>query len=628
MATDKTDTTDTKLTTESKSISFDIYGILAQSRQNHGVDTDDFNVYRNYLTKQLSILRKRLKLQCLDTQNSKSQQNTNAQQNKIKRDIAKKIKSGKYKPKIDPNWNRKYKRYDNKPKDITWKNREIRVSDLSKNPQSLLISLYLCERAWAYSVSIYEEYDEDNKRKYHHSNSRLRKAIAYALSLFNTLKALLSTDTCTVATSTLCQSFGYLSWVRSMYYLQTEQIEASYEEYLKCIQISPNKSGIACLETNMNEKLAYFKENIDKQRRISIDTAVTQFIQDFKVNELGIQQIEKKEDETEETKDETSVYVELDKHKVMVPAIGNVRQLMKELYEKIDALRAKCEGKMSSFKKETLLTSIVLTIDDALRLIQTEAKRRESGSDVFVIEKYLLFEKLRFSVCRQWFWMRNKKGGNTDEMLYQLAVLSEVQIENLDELSSICDVSDFEGFVTQTDILRNLFEISRKYYIAKIHFVSFENYLNAYHLFEHHVIGQSNAFIDKLEDKWDNTMDHAYSHKMYDFTPWIEIEKAKEMMQRISIDSQRLSMTAKAKHVLSRENPIRIQLQKKGDEVELKLADLKPKLYPLLMKPIMIDIAWNYVDYQVVLDLDKPQAQKKEPKQQSSSWFGSIFGGK
>ena len=49
--------------------------------------------------------------------------------------------------------------------------------------KALEIPLFLAERAWSYSRELYGQYDEDHKRKIHHSNSRLRKAIEFSRQL-------------------------------------------------------------------------------------------------------------------------------------------------------------------------------------------------------------------------------------------------------------------------------------------------------------------------------------------------------------------------------------------------------------------------------------------------------------
>eukprot|EP01084_Bolivina_argentea_P090391 162903_1 len=260
-------------------ISFDIYKEISLLRNKHGVSTEDYDIYRHYLSKQLSILRKKLKLQCLDLRNSKSQQKNNAIQNKRKKEQERK-KTWKNKTNKIEKRNNKYKLNKNRyKKENKYKNREVCIKDLELklNTESfgecLLIQLYLCERAWAYSKSIYEQFDEDNKRKYHHSNSRLKKSIIYANKLFILLLSTKKSKQFIIKNSIIYQSFGYLSWLKSIYYLQIQQVQLSFNQFLKSIKITSqitnnnNNNYNYILESNISEKLLYFNQNINKQKR-------------------------------------------------------------------------------------------------------------------------------------------------------------------------------------------------------------------------------------------------------------------------------------------------------------------------------------------------------------------------
>lgn len=106
-------------------ISIDVFKLIHKARSNHGVPTEDFNVYRRFLSRKLSALRKELKLQCLDPKNNKSNQKRNAKKNKEKRRLK---KFGRERPK---DWNPKYKLPKIK-KTLTWKKREITSDDIVK----------------------------------------------------------------------------------------------------------------------------------------------------------------------------------------------------------------------------------------------------------------------------------------------------------------------------------------------------------------------------------------------------------------------------------------------------------------------------------------------------------------
>ena len=644
-----------------KRISFNIYNIILKCRSNHGVPTEDYDVYRKYLSKQLSILRKKLNLQCIDPKNNKDEQFENAKKNKLKRERLKKIKSGKLKPKRDPNWNPKYKKYPPK-KEITWQNRKICIDDLYKNDECLLILLYLCERAWAFSKAIYEEYDEDHKRKYHHSNSRLRKSIVFAKNLY---KLLIETnDLIIIDDKTKLESFGYLSWLQSSYYLQTEQLLQSYKEYLKCMKITSmfNENKILFLENNeqmnINTKLTYFNECIKKQQRIEIEKSVNEEIKKLKQTLNIIDNDD--EDEMkggQNTKNggkkekEDIVFIEYNQNKIVVPDIGGLCKLIKSLHEEIDNFDKIMTGNKNLFKKQNLFTKIVIIIDKSLEIIQKEVKKfnnssiQDSSANTYlIINKYLEFEKFRFYVMRQYLYFqnclsikteKNKNKNKNKKFLYELAVLSERQIRYLDDLSTCTDLTNYANFVKEIEILRDLFEISRKYFIAKIYYFIDKNYINSYQIFEHHIISAINDFITNFDYKKQEKYDKKYSLSHY-----VDINEAKNIIENILNDSKKLLILSKANYILNgkNQNNNNNDNDNKNDD-DLTLIDMNRKLYPLLSKPVMIDVAWNFIDYNQMDDdnnnnnnnnkkNDNNNNTKNKPKepQKQQSWFGGFFG--
>merc|ERR1712154_128279 len=113
-------------------------------------------------------------------------------------------------------------------------------------------------------------------------------------------------------------------------------------------------------------------------------------------------------------------------------------------------------------------------------------------------------------------------------------------------MATITDLTNYAAFSKQIEILRNLFEISRKYYIAKIYF-TMKKYLNSHQIFEHYVIPESMDYIEHFgEYKKEKTV----KDKMYDFGELIEIEDAKKMMEDISKNAKKLAMLAKANYIL------------------------------------------------------------------------------
>eukprot|EP00484_Ammonia_sp_Unknown_P017481 CAMPEP_0197036988 /NCGR_PEP_ID=MMETSP1384-20130603/14309_1 /TAXON_ID=29189 /ORGANISM="Ammonia sp." /LENGTH=660 /DNA_ID=CAMNT_0042467227 /DNA_START=50 /DNA_END=2032 /DNA_ORIENTATION=+ len=638
---------------EPKSISLNLYNIVYKARLNHGCSTEDYDVYRKYLSKQISTLRKKLKLQCIDTENTVLNQKKNQIRNRLQREKLKKIKQGKLKPERDPKWNPKYKK-PRAPKKKTWQYREIGVDDLYANPECLLIALYLSERAWSYSKSIYEQYDEDHKRKYHHSNSRLRKAISNAEKLCKLLTACGAAGL-RVDNETKLQSFGYVSWLKANYYLQCAPVTQSFPEYLKFMKTTPNNYQLleGANETNLSTKLAYFHESIDKPQRAQMEQSADEFVLKLK-QQLSISSDGENDEEEKQSgnasagKAASNVFVEYGNNKVSVPDIDGLPVTVNSLYDELNGLESKDIANAALIKKLSVFTRIVIIIDRALAVIQKELKKfnhsavQDAAANTFyVIEKYLSFQKLRFSVSRQYLWMINvlhRRNGSKasskrhSHLLYEFAVLCETQIKNLDELSTITDLTDYQAFTRQIEILRDQFEISRKFYIAKIYHVALKQYANAYQLLQHQVVQSASEFVQKFDYKKEDKS--AVKDTMYDFSQLIDIEHSKKMMQDIAKEAHTLSMLSKANYVLQRMDTAQddVNVMQDIDDADMQkiVIDLDRKLYPLLAKPMMIDVAWNFIDYHDILT--KSEAVKKEapkpaePKKQKSGWFGGLWG--
>merc|ERR1719361_2593703 len=88
-------------------------------------------------------------------------------------------------------------------------------------------------------------------------------------------------------------------------------------------------------------------------------------------------------------------------------------------------------------------------------------------------------------------------------MLYELAVLSEQQIGNLDEMTGIIDLSEHTAFEKQRQILRRRFEISRSYHIAQLLFYWQKEYVSAMKVLETVVMESAKRFIQDFGRKSD-----------------------------------------------------------------------------------------------------------------------------
>lgn len=157
--------------------------------------------------------------------------------------------------------------------------------------------------------------------------------------------------------------------------------------------------------------------------------------------------------------------------------------------------------------------------------------------------------------------------------------------------------------------------------------------MTAHRIFENFVICEAGEYLEKYSGfEWKSEEEES---GMDDFGQLIDAEDMNKMMGDMLKNAQRFAMLAKANYVLKDESDEDVdedELEKVFDFGELD------KLYPLLAKPIMIDIAWNFVDYHDILERGEEKSQKvkgekkKKTKQQQpqkqASWFGGLFGAK
>ena len=241
---------------------------------------------------------------------------------------------------------------------VLGKKREISTDDVAECRQSVAIQLFLSERAWSYSRSLYAEYDEDHHRKYHHSNSRLRRAISNAEALQSVLGPVCSAQTA-------LQCTAYCSWLRSAYFLQREELGDAMAEYLKWRTLSLLFADALCLEngdqTAVRDKMAYFNQSIDGGVRAEIEEKVADDVAAIKAQSGWNEQAQSQTADIVESKE---VVIEFGPHRVSVPDVATLRALVGQFEAE--------KAKLSESKKANLpkLTQMALMAEKALSTVQ------------------------------------------------------------------------------------------------------------------------------------------------------------------------------------------------------------------------------------------------------------------
>lgn len=211
-------------------------------------------------------------------------------------------------------------------------------------------------------------------------------------------------------------------------------------------------------------------------------------------------------------------------------------------------------------------------------------------------------------------------------LLFELATLSERQITNLDEMTGILDLSKYVAFEKQRDILRRRFEISRNYHIAQLLFYWKRDYVATIKVLEHAVADSARHFISEFG----TGKEVGSGDGIFDFSKYIDFEGQCKAVEMILNGSKRLILLSKANSILK---GVSLDDDSKDKQKAVSLISMKRKMIPILSKPVMMDMAWHFVDYHDVLEEGKPKETAKETKKapaahskRQSSWFGGLFG--
>merc|ERR1719203_1311090 len=220
-------------------------------------------------------------------------------------------------------------------------------------------------------------------------------------------------------------------------------------------------------------------------------------------------------------------------------------------------------------------------------------------------------------------------------LAFECATLSERQVTNLDEMAGLIDVAKYSEFERQRMMLRRRFEISRNFYIAHLLFYAKRQYLESMKILDEVVIGNTQRFLADYGDFKPDTTGATFEDNIFDFAVFSNMSRHYQAMEQTLRDAKRLSMMAKAEYILASYCD-GTEAMVNDPHFDLSLVDngkspfWKQEMQPVLDKPVMIDVAWNFVDYQDILDAERNPTSKDESRpshvQKQSSWFGGLFG--
>jgi len=205
-------------------------------------------------------------------------------------------------------------------------------------------------------------------------------------------------------------------------------------------------------------------------------------------------------------------------------------------------------------------------------------------------------------------------------LYYDLALLCEEQVKQVDILHETGNADKYAVFQKELDMLRQSYDIQRRYCIGRIYYGNKE-YVDSSVVFES-LQSDCRSFLEEFEGKdktaeKQNTTD-ANEEKLDE---WIGLSRFLPLHQHIKWitsllnECRKLAVLSKAKVILDIPSAEAAKECLKQWEVK----DMGMTLYPLLPKPVVYDLAWNYVEYEGIVEKDKEKLASEEKLDESQT---------
>lgn len=176
------------------------------------------------------------------------------------------------------------------------------------------------------------------------------------------------TPICTAQTALQCAA--YCSWLRSSYFLQREELENAFFEYLKWRTLSALFPDALCLENGdeaaVRDKMAYFNQSVDGGTRAEIEQKAVDEVEAMKTKS-GFNEQKESETKPDDNTKSKEVIIEFGPHRVSVPEVSSLRTLIGQFESEKVKLSESNKKKPGTLPK---LTQMVLTAEKALAIVQ------------------------------------------------------------------------------------------------------------------------------------------------------------------------------------------------------------------------------------------------------------------
>jgi signal recognition particle subunit SRP68 len=537
-----------------------------------------------------------------------------------------------------------------------FKPRPVQPEDVS-NINFLILVLTESERAWAYSMQLKGELDQDNSRKRFHLLKRLKRAVDHAKHLNELCRARADTKTQLQAESYYTQTLG-------LYYFEKELHSQALQQFLRAQQLYSELGSVSSADVqglceersaSLSDHIRVCKyvaakgnntENDEELINITDDSDLSAKLQALKKEKIehqakSLDQVEFQGQTIPVANEKTRLLlVQSKQYSEQIKKKQNLAGESKNTGEKGQEDE---ESADSEHSESALLSKLALNYDEALRIITadiTQVKLEQHKANLINLQNYCIVNRINAHIARTNLLanslrqrysqqeITNSAAGKGKKRVKpeELVGVYEKLITFIAELVELSEKNKYSQLLTQANSSKTAYNISRIYYLAE-----FYRRMNKLH--ESYVLYQRVATLAREVNisslsPADSALVSAISH---------EAESSKLVAQASLILAQQHSaeeITAGVEKlkVSSPEKESKTNAAAQGTVVErldeffivnnineLKLVNFPPKLQPAPSKPILFDLAFNAVQFPDLnkrIKVKQAEHKKSEQKQQ------------
>ncbi|CAG9584487.1 unnamed protein product [Danaus chrysippus] len=547
-------------------ISLEIFRVIKDAQQQHGLRHGDYQRYRGYCSRRLRRLRKVLKI-----------------------------------PQGD---RRHYRRRDVTSSHLTASNAESRL---------LCVPLLQAERAWAHAMQLRQEANTEPRKKFH-LVARLKKACAHAQMLLQ-----LSEQSGTCSARTQLEAGAYAAWLRGALLLELQQWRAAAD----CLRSAQLVLENLCSALPQDEQLVY-KQKVDELHP-SLRYCAYNIGDESAAGDLlalrGQGLIDNLDTLMAQAKESRSgVMHEVEwRGRVVSVRPEKVRLFLISLQDLDTSLKAAVDSQ----HRITLLENVLMDCKDAISALKDEIKNdpklknaeAQQMSSVNYLLSYLMYLRLVRTVERNNLLVQQAEEARRNNVPIDgkkvrpqdLTRLYEIILQNYSELQQLPGFENDLSYQSEIDTEMKAYKAFRCYYIAQV-LTGLRRFREALAILERCSTYTAESLASKLKDK-------QLLAKLEDLQK--DIESCKYEVHADSVLEDDEEEETKYTRSYKDKKPLvdRLDDYREDSQVLTKnpnIFKLPPPMEAVPCKPLFFDLACNFIEFPNLDDKTGAANNKKQ----------------